>query len=146
MGFSMNKVMIIGNVGQPPKINQGATGKRTATFSVATSEKWKAADGTQRENTEWHNIFILAEHAATFVANYVGKGDQVIVEGQLQTKEYTDRDGNSRKSTSVIVKDYAGSIGLLKAKETGFNDNGNDDGYEDLDHDDYEDLDKTIPF
>lgn len=114
MGFSMNKVLIIGNVGQEPKINQGATGKRTATFSVATSEKWKSADGTPKEATEWHNIFVLAEHSANFVANYVGKGDSVIVEGQLQTKEFTDREGVNRKATSVVVKPLNGSVGLLK--------------------------------
>jgi len=115
MSYSMNRVMIIGNVGQSPKISHGATGKRTATFSVATSEKWKTPDGNAQEITEWHNIFVLAEHAANFVANYLGKGDHVVVEGQLQTKEYTDRDGNPRKATSIVVKPFNGKVGLLKA-------------------------------
>jgi single-strand DNA-binding protein len=101
-------------VGQDPKISQGATGKRTATFSVATSEKWKSADGTQKESTEWHNIFVLAEHSANFVASYVSKGDCVVVEGQLQTKEFTDREGGTRKATSIVVKPVNGNVGLLK--------------------------------
>lgn len=132
----MNKVMIIGNVGQSPKINHGATGKRTATFSVATSEKWKTPDGNPQETTEWHNVFVLAEHAANFVANYLGKGDHVVVEGQLQTKEYTDRDGNARKATSIVVKPFGGKVGLLKASSsaietTSFNSNHIDSGDDD---------------
>lgn len=111
----MNKVMVIGNVGQDPKINRGNTGKRTAIFSVATSEKWKNAQGEPQESTEWHNIFVLAEHAANFTANYIRKGDHVVVEGQLQTKEYTDRDGNNRKATSIVVKPMHGAVGLLKS-------------------------------
>lgn len=111
----MNKTIVIGNVGQDPKINRGNTGKRTAIFSVATSEKWKNAQGEPQESTEWHNIFVLAEHAANFAANYIRKGDHVVVEGQLQTKEYTDRDGNNRKATSIVVKPMNGSVGLLKS-------------------------------
>lgn len=111
----MNKAIVVGNVGQDPKINRGNTGKRTAIFSVATSEKWKNAQGEPQESTEWHNVFVLAEHAANFTANYIRKGDHVVVEGQLQTKEYTDRDGIKRKATSIVVKPLSGSIGLLKS-------------------------------
>lgn len=114
----MNKVIVIGNVGQDPKINRGSTGKRTAIFSVATTEKWKNANGQLQETTEWHNVFVLAEHSANFTANYIRKGDHVLVEGQLQTKEFNDREGVSRKATSVVVKPLTGSVGLLKSSNS----------------------------
>lgn len=139
MSFSMNQVTVIGHVGNEPKINHGNTGKRTATFSVATNESWKSPDGQKQQKTEWHNIFVLAEHAATFVANYIGKGDHVCVNGQLQTKEYTDREGISRKQTSIVVKQFGGAVGLLNATQ-----NHNDSGGPD--DDEYEDLGKGIPF
>ena len=138
MSYSMNRVTLIGHVGQEPKIMHGATGKRTATFSLATNEKWKGPDGQPQEKTEWHNIFVLAEHSATFVANFIGKGDHVCVDGQLQTKEFNDRDGNARKQTSIVVKQFGGSVGLLHANSGDRFDNDEDD--------DYEDLGKTIPF
>ena len=134
MGYSMNKVILIGNVGNTPRISQGTTGKRTATFSVATTEKWKNSDGSPNEVTEWHNIFVLAEHAASFVANYIGKGDLVTVEGQLQTKQYKDRDGTPRKATSVVVKAYTGGVGLLRTTSNSptsqDSHNDSDDGYD----------------
>lgn len=134
MSFSMNKTTLMGHVGQSPKIAMGVTGKRTATFSVATNESWTSPDGERQERTEWHNVFVLAEHAANFVANYVGKGDHVVVEGQLQTKEYQDREGNLKKQTSIVVKNPAGAVGLLRA-----NDRTSKDGYENLD-DSYEEV------
>lgn len=144
MSFSMNKITLMGHVGHSPKINRGNTGKRTATFSMATSESWKSPDGERQEKTEWHNVFVLAEHAANFVANYVGKGDHVIVEGQVQTKEFTDREGNARKQTSVVVKNPTGAVGLLRANDR----SSNDDDYQNLDDDDngYDDLDSDVPF
>ena len=140
MSYSMNRVTLIGHVGQEPKIKHGATGKRTATFSLATNERWKGPDGQQQEKTEWHNIFVLAEHSATFVANYIGKGDHVCVDGQLQTKEFQDREGNNRKQTSIVVKQFGGSVGLLNANQS------DDDDDDDIDDDEYEDLDRDIPF
>lgn len=142
MSYSMNKAIIIGRVGQSPKIKLGSTGKRTAIFSVATNEKWKSPDGQQQQKTEWHNIFVLAESAATFVANYIGKGDLVCVDGQLQTKEYNDRDGNLRRQTSIVVKQFGGSVGLLNASKS----DGNNDNYDEDDDDEYEDLGEAIPF
>ena len=135
MSYSMNKVTVIGHVGQEPVIRTGTTGKRTASFSIATNEKWKTPDGQQQEKTEWHNIFVLAEHAATFVANYVSKGDHVVVEGMLQTKSYTDRDGQERKQTSIAVKQMTGSVGLLRTNQN--SGNANNDEYEDLGNSDY---------
>ena len=139
MSYSINRVTLIGHVGNDPKISEGSTGKQMATFSLATNEKWKDAEGTPHQATEWHNIFIIAEHCAIFVSDYIGKGDHVCVEGQLQTKQYNDREGNSQKRTSIIVKPHGGSIGLLRS-----NDNeqrkANDD-YEDLNDTDYD-----VPF
>lgn len=141
MSYSMNRVTLIGHVGQEPKIKQGVTGKRTATFSLATNEKWKTPDGQQQEKTEWHNIFVLADHSAGFVANYISVGDHVCVDGQLQTKEFNDRDGNPRKQTSIVVKQYGGSVGLLNANQSDQS-NNNDDS----DDDEYENLSEAIPF
>lgn len=142
MSYSMNRVTLIGHVGQEPQIKQGSTGKRMATFSVATNERWKSPDGQQHEKTEWHNIFVLAEHSATFVANFVGKGDHVCVDGQHQTKEFTDNQGNQRKQTSIVVKQFGGSIGLLNPHKQ----NESHGNHYDDDDDEYEDLGEAIPF
>lgn len=97
--MSLNKVMLIGNVGQDPNVRTLENGK-VASISFATSERYKDRNGEQKEVTEWHNVQVWGK-TAEFVENYVHKGDQLFVEGQIRSRKYTDRDGVERSVTEI---------------------------------------------
>ena len=97
--MSLNKVMLIGNVGQDPNVRTLENGK-VASISLATSERYKDRNGEQKEVTEWHNVQVWGK-TAEFVENYVHKGDQLFVEGQIRSRKYTDRDGVERSVTEI---------------------------------------------
>lgn len=99
--MSINKVILIGNVGQDPEIKTLETGTKVARFSVATSERWKDQDGNQKTNTQWHRI-IIWKHLAEVVEKYVRKGSQLFLEGKINTREWTDKDGVKHWSTEII--------------------------------------------
>lgn len=99
---SLNKVLLIGNLGRDPEIRYTTEGTPVATFSLATSESWTDKNGTKQERTEWHNIVAWARLADT-CKKYLAKGRQVYVEGRLRTREYADRDGIKRRVTEVIA-------------------------------------------
>lgn len=98
---SLNKVMLIGNLGRDPEIRYTTGGSPVANFTMATSERWNdAASGERKERTEWHRVVVWGKQAE-IVGEYLRKGRQVYVEGNLQTREWTDRDGNKRYTTEV---------------------------------------------
>ncbi len=99
---SLNKVMLIGNLGRDPEIRYTPDGAPVANFSIATSEMWTDKNGTRQEKTEWHNI-VAWNKLAELSKRYLVKGRQVYVEGRLRTREWTDRDGNKRRTTEVIA-------------------------------------------
>jgi len=97
---SVNKVILIGNLGRDPEVRYTAGGTPVANFSMATSERWTDASGDRKERTEWHKVVVWAKQAE-IVGEYLRKGKQVYVEGSLQTREWTDREGNKRYTTEV---------------------------------------------
>ena len=108
MAGSLNKVMLIGNVGADPIIRQTQDGKKIATLSLATTDSWKdKATGEKRDKTEWHRIVIFNEGLSGVVENYVKKGQQLFIEGQLQTQKYTDANGVEKYTTQVILQNSA---------------------------------------
>ena len=98
--MSVNKVILVGNLGKDPEVRYTQTGSAVANFSIATSEQWNDRDGKKQERTEWHNIDLWGKQAES-LSEYLVKGKQVYVEGRLQTDEYTDKEGVKRKSTKV---------------------------------------------
>lgn len=119
---SFNKVILIGYVGQEPKVQVLKTNGLLASFSVATSESWKDKQtGEQKQNTQWHRISVMNDHVAKFIQNYVKKGDRVCVEGKLQTREWTDKNGIENKITEVAVDKFRGNVMLLSNKVDGDN-------------------------
>lgn len=115
---SVNKVMLVGNVGKDPEIRRTQDGTPVASFSVATSEKWKdKSSGERKERTEWHNVVVFNEQLAGVVENYVKKGAKVYVEGALQTRKWTDKNGQDRYSTEVVLQKFRGEIQLLDKLE-----------------------------
>lgn len=100
--MSLNKVMLIGNVGRDPEIRYLEGNAKVATFSLATTERYKDRNGTMQENTEWHSL-VAWRNLADIVENYVKKGTQIYAEGRLRTREWTDQTGSKRRTTEVIL-------------------------------------------
>ncbi len=99
---SLNKVMLIGNLGRDPEIRFTPEGSPVASFSIATGETWTDKNGTRQERTEWHNI-VAWNKLADLAKRYLSKGRQVYIEGRIRTREWDDRDGNKRKTTEIIA-------------------------------------------
>ena len=118
MAGSVNKVILVGNLGQDPEIRSTSGGTKIANLSVATSESWKK-DGQRQERTEWHRIVIFNEHLVKVAEQYLKKGSKVYLEGQLQTRKWTDQSGQDRYSTEVVLQKYRGELTMLDSKSDG---------------------------
>lgn len=130
MSGSVNKVILIGNVGRNPEIRQSADGKKIANFSVATSESYKDKSGQKQEKTEWHNVVVFNSGLADLVEQYVNKGGRIYVEGSLQTRKYKDKSGIDRYTTEVVLSGFNCNICLLDAKEKGEIGKASSDGWD----------------
>lgn len=114
MAGSVNKVILVGNLGRDPEIRSFQNGGRVANFSIATSESWKdKTSGEKKEKTEWHRISILNENLVGIVERYLKKGAKVYVEGQLETRKWTDKDGQEKYTTEVVLRPYRGELTML---------------------------------
>jgi len=119
MAYSINKVNLLGNVGQDPKISAFQSGGKVATFSLATSESWKdKATGEKKSKTEWHNIVVKNENLVGIVEKFVKKGSKLHVEGKLETRKWTTKEGVDRYTTEIVLHPISGEIVLLDAKAT----------------------------
>jgi single-strand DNA-binding protein len=119
MAGSVNKATILGNVGKEVDVRSTQSGQRIASFSVATSESWKDQSGERQERTTWHNIVIFNEHLVEIAEKYVKKGSKVYLEGAIQTRKWTDRDGNERYSTEIVLARFRGELQVLDGKPAG---------------------------
>ena len=132
MAGSVNKVILIGNLGRDPEVRRTNSGDAVVSFSIATTESWRdKASGERKDRTEWHNITIFNENLGKIAEQYCKKGSKVYIEGQLATREYTDRDGNQRKATDVVLNRFRGELTLLDSKGGGgggMEDSGMGDG------------------
>jgi single-strand DNA-binding protein len=119
MAGSLNKVLLIGRLGNDPEIKQMQNGKSVARLSVATSESWKDKNtGERKEKTEWHRVVIFNESLVNVVQKYLKKGAQVYIEGQLNTNKYTDSNGQEKYSTQVVLQGYNSSLTMLDGKNS----------------------------
>ncbi len=119
MAGSLNKVLLIGRLGNDPEIKQMQNGKSVARLSVATSESWKDKNtGERKEKTEWHRVVIFNEGLVNVVQKYLKKGAQVYIEGQLNTNKYTDSNGQEKYSTQVVLQGYNSSLTMLDGKNS----------------------------
>lgn len=114
MAGSVNKVMILGNVGRDPEIRTSQDGSKFASLAIATSDAWKdKITGEKKERTEWHRVVIFNPQLAEIVEQYVSKGSKIYVEGQLQTRKWQDNAGIERYTTEVVVSRFKGELALL---------------------------------
>ena len=120
MAGSLNKVMLIGNLGKDPEILRTQDGKPIANLSIATSESWRdKQSGERREKTEWHRVVIFNEGLAKVAEQYLKKGAKVYIEGQLQTRKWTDQQGVEKYSTEVILQNFNGTLTMLDGRRDG---------------------------
>jgi single-strand DNA-binding protein len=117
MAGSLNKVMIIGNLGNDPDIRSMQNGGRVCNLSIATSDTWKDKNtGERREKTEWHRVTIFNEGIVSVCENYLKKGSKVFIEGSLETRKWQDQNGQDRYTTEIVLKPYNGNLTMLDSR------------------------------
>jgi single-strand DNA-binding protein len=128
MAGSVNKVILLGNLGKDPEVRSTQDGRKIVNLSVATSESWKdKSSGERREKTEWHRVVIFNENLAGIAERFLKKGSKVYLEGQIQTRKYTDNSGVEKFSTEVVLQNYRGELTLLDSKGGGGGGGASDD-------------------
>lgn len=120
MAGSVNKVILIGNLGRDPEIRTLNSGDRVASFSIATSETWRdRTSGERKEKTEWHRISIFNDNLVKVAENYLRKGSKVYVEGSLQTRKFTDAAGVEKQATEIVLQKFRGELTMLDGRGEG---------------------------
>lgn len=116
MAGSINKVILVGNLGRDPEVRQSGSGQKIVSFSVATSDVWKGKNGERQEKTEWHRVVIFNQVLADVAERYVKKGSKVYIEGALQSRKWTDGSGVEKTVTEVVLGNYRGELVLLDSR------------------------------
>lgn len=120
MAGSVNKVILVGNLGRDPEIRSTQDGTRVANLSVATSESWKDKNsGERKERTEWHRVVVFNERLVEVIEKYLRKGAKVYLEGQIQTRKWTDQSGQEKYTTEVVLQRYRGELTMLDSRAGG---------------------------
>jgi single-strand DNA-binding protein len=120
MAGSVNKVILVGNLGRDPEVRRMTSGEPIVNLSVATSESWRdKSSGERKEKTEWHRVVIFNENLAKIAEQYLRKGSKVYLEGQLATRKWTDKDGVEKYSTEVVLNRFRGELQLLDSRGEG---------------------------
>jgi single-strand DNA-binding protein len=148
----VNKVILVGNLGKDPEVRRTQNGEPIVNFSVATSESWRDKNsGERKERTEWHRVVIFNEHLAKVAEQYLRKGSKVYLEGQLATRKWTDKDGQEKYTTEIVLNRFRGELQMLDSRgeggggrsEGGFGGGGR---AEPVNFDRGNDMDDEIPF
>lgn len=120
MAGSVNKVILIGNLGADPEIRRMNSGDQVASLRIATSDTWRDRNtGERRERTEWHSVVIFNENLVKVVEQYLKKGAKIYIEGQLQTRKWQDQNGNDRYTTEIVLQKYRGELQMLDSRGEG---------------------------
>jgi len=120
MAGSVNKVILVGNLGKDPEVRRMQSGDAVVNLSLATSETWRdKSSGERKEKTEWHRVVIFNKNLAEVAEKYLRKGSKVYVEGSLQTRKWTDKDGQEKYSTEVVLQNFRGELTMLDTKGGG---------------------------
>jgi single-strand DNA-binding protein len=127
MSGSVNRVILVGNLGKDPEVRSLQSGGRVCNLSIATSESWKdKATGERKEAVQWHRVAIFNDNLVTIAEKYLRKGSKVYIEGQLETRKWTDQQGVEKYSTEVVLKQFRGELQLLDSKKDGRADDAGD--------------------
>ncbi len=130
MAGSVNKAIIVGNLGKDPEIRRTQDGKPIANLSIATSQSWRDRNtGERKDKTEWHRVVIFNEGLAKVAEQYLKKGSTVYIEGALQTRKWTDKDGVEKYSTEVVLQGFNSTLTMIGGRKDGGGDSGGGDDY-----------------
>ena len=121
MAGSINKVILVGNLGRDPEVRHTASGSKIVHLSVATSDNWRDKNGERQEKTEWHRVVIFNSNLADFAERALKKGSKVYVEGSLQTRKFTDSNGTEKFSTEIVLGSFRGELVALDGRADGNN-------------------------
>ena len=147
MAGSLNKVVLIGNLGRDPEIRSTNDGREIANFSIATGESWKdKTTGERKEKTEWHRIVVFSEGLVRVIKNYVKKGTKLYIEGQLQTRKWVDNENQERYTTEIVLQNFNSTLILLDSRGDTPADQTDDGRKQSSPTFDNSDLDDEIPF
>ena len=120
MAGSLNKVLLIGRLGNDPEVRSTQDGRTVVNFSIATSETWKDKNTNERkEKTEWHRVVVFNEGLSKIIQQYVKKGSRIYIEGQLQTRKWQDQSGQDKYTTEIVLQNYSGSMTILDNQNDG---------------------------
>jgi len=147
MAGSVNKTILIGNLGADPEVKSFQNGGRIANLRIATSESWKTKEGEQKERTEWHSVTLNSDGLVSVAERFLSKGSKVYIEGKLQTRKWQHSDGSDRYSTEIVVGGFDGKLVMLDgAKGAGSDKFSNAGNVEPNTGEGFADLDDDVPF
>ena len=139
MAGSVNKVIIVGNLGRDPEVRSFQNGGKVVNLRIATSETWRdKSSGERKERTEWHSVAIFNENLAKVAEQYLKKGSKVYIEGQLETRKWQDQSGQDRYTTEVVLRQYRGELTILDGRDGGGGSGGGAGGGDYGGYDDYQ--------
>lgn len=127
MAYSLNRVCLLGNVGADPESRSFTNGGEVVNLRVATSETWKDRDGEKQERTQWHQIVVWNEPLGKIIVDHVRKGSKIYIEGQLETRKWTDQSGNDKYTTEVVMRPFNSALIILDPKDSRSRDRGQSD-------------------
>jgi len=143
--MSVNKVILLGNVGGDPVIRSTQDGKKIATFSLATSEKWKDKNSSEsREKTEWHRVVVFSDGLVGIIEKYIKKGTKLFVEGSLQTRKWTGSDGVEKYTTEIVLQGFNNKLEIIDNRKEG--DSNTSENYEGGSYSEPSGIEDDIPF
>lgn len=147
MANSINKVILVGNVGRDPEIRTTQDGKEIASITLATSEHWKdRATGERKERTEWHRVAVFSEGLVNVVKNYVKKGSKLYIEGALQTRKWVDNNGAERYTTEIVMQNFNSTLLMLDGNRNNHHDGAHSSDNHSSTSYNAEEIDDEIPF
>ena len=141
MAGSVNKVILVGNLGNDPEVRSMQSGDKVCNLSIATSERWKDRNGERQERTEWHRVVIFSQPLVKIAEQYLKKGSKVYLEGQLETRKWQDQNGQDKYSTEVVLRPFKSELTMLDSRDSQSDDRG---GYQEPAP--VDDLEDEIPF
>ena len=127
MSGSLNKVILVGNLGRDPEVRSMQSGDKVANLNIATSERWRDRDGNNQEKTEWHRVVLFGK-IADVAERFLKKGSKVLIEGKLQTRKWTDQSGQEKYTTEIVVSGFGGNMTMLDGRGEGGGMGGSDFG------------------
>ena len=145
MSGSVNKVILVGNVGQDPEIRSFQSGGKVCNLSIATSERWRDRESNeQKERTQWHRVVVFNENLINLIEKYVNKGSKLFIEGQLETRKWTDSTGMDKYATEVVLRNFRGELTFLDSRGNSSDNQLENNDSDKINHEENNDMNQAV--